>query len=196
MAAFEGKTIDHQVISPAGMDKKTFCPFSENLLAKKKNRALQSRFRTFLFDLCHCFKFLNIVKTESGQSETRERGLVSEQGQSSVSASQAAASEIAASNAALDSDDKRAIDQADASQSAISDNQLASFSSQSVSHDQAIGSKIPFWLIGILLTATAIAKLWMLLTDPFADVRVGLPELSVSLVLAAALMWLKIRLGG
>jgi hypothetical protein len=31
-------------------------------------------------------------------------------------------------------------------------------------------------LIGLLLTATAIAKLWMLLTDSFADVRVGIPK--------------------
>jgi hypothetical protein len=31
-------------------------------------------------------------------------------------------------------------------------------------------------LIGLLLTATAIAKLWMLLTDSFADIRVGLPK--------------------
>jgi hypothetical protein len=37
-------------------------------------------------------------------------------------------------------------------------------------------SRIPFYLIALLLTATAIAKLWMLLTDSFADIRVGLPK--------------------
>jgi hypothetical protein len=37
-------------------------------------------------------------------------------------------------------------------------------------------SRLPFYLIGLLLSATAIAKLWMLLTDSFADIRIGLPK--------------------
>lgn len=41
---------------------------------------------------------------------------------------------------------------------------------------QSVWSRILFSLIGILLSATAIAKLWMLLTDSFADIRVGLPK--------------------
>jgi hypothetical protein len=41
---------------------------------------------------------------------------------------------------------------------------------------QPLWSRVPFYLIGLLLTATAIAKLWMLLTDSFADVRVGIPK--------------------
>jgi hypothetical protein len=36
--------------------------------------------------------------------------------------------------------------------------------------------RIPFILISMLLTATAFSKLWMLLTDSFADIRVGLPK--------------------
>lgn len=36
--------------------------------------------------------------------------------------------------------------------------------------------KVVFYLIGLLLTATALAKLWMLVTDSFADVRVGIPK--------------------
>jgi hypothetical protein len=43
-------------------------------------------------------------------------------------------------------------------------------------HQARSQSRIPFCLIGLLLTATAIAKLWMLLTDSFADLRVGLPK--------------------
>ena len=34
--------------------------------------------------------------------------------------------------------------------------------------------RLPFFLIASLLSATAIAKAWMLLTDPFADLRVGI----------------------
>lgn len=34
----------------------------------------------------------------------------------------------------------------------------------------------PFCLIALLLLASAGTKLWMLLTEPFADVRVGLPK--------------------
>jgi hypothetical protein len=39
---------------------------------------------------------------------------------------------------------------------------------------QPVWSRIPFYLLGLLLAATASAKLWMLLTDSFADIRVGL----------------------
>jgi hypothetical protein len=39
-----------------------------------------------------------------------------------------------------------------------------------------VSQRITFYLIGGLLTATALAKLWMLLTDSFADVRVGIPK--------------------
>jgi hypothetical protein len=48
-----------------------------------------------------------------------------------------------------------------------------------VSHRESqasFSSRIPFYLIGLLLAATAIAKLWMLLTDSFADIRGGLPK--------------------
>ena len=38
------------------------------------------------------------------------------------------------------------------------------------------GSRVVFYLIAVLLTATALAKLWMLVTDSFADVRVGIPR--------------------
>ena len=52
-------------------------------------------------------------------------------------------------------------------------------------------------LIAILLTVTAVAKLWMLLTDPFADVRVGLPKeilwLSVAFELWLAYENIRIR---
>jgi hypothetical protein len=41
---------------------------------------------------------------------------------------------------------------------------------------RSVWLRIPFYLIGLLLTATASAKLWMLLTDSFADIRVGLPK--------------------
>ncbi len=41
---------------------------------------------------------------------------------------------------------------------------------------EQIWARVPYFAIALLLTATAIAKLWMLLTDPFADVRVGLPR--------------------
>ncbi len=37
-------------------------------------------------------------------------------------------------------------------------------------------ARIPFYLIASLLSATAMAKVWMLLTDPFADIRVGIPH--------------------
>lgn len=36
--------------------------------------------------------------------------------------------------------------------------------------------RIAFKLVGILLTTTALAKLWMLLTNPLADVPVGSPK--------------------
>lgn len=36
--------------------------------------------------------------------------------------------------------------------------------------------RLPFYLIGTLLLVTAIAKLWLLLTDPFAEVRIGLSK--------------------
>lgn len=50
-------------------------------------------------------------------------------------------------------------------------------SSQALSDSVATPiSKLVFRLIAILLTVTALAKLWMLLNDPFADVRVGLPK--------------------
>ncbi len=39
-----------------------------------------------------------------------------------------------------------------------------------------LATKVPFYLIAILLSATAMAKIWMLLTDPFADIRVGIPK--------------------
>jgi len=35
-------------------------------------------------------------------------------------------------------------------------------------------ARVVFFLIGCLLTVTAVLKLWMLLTDPFADVRLSL----------------------
>jgi hypothetical protein len=41
---------------------------------------------------------------------------------------------------------------------------------------RSVWSRVPFYLIGLLLTAMAIAKLWMLLTDSFADIRIGLPK--------------------
>jgi hypothetical protein len=34
--------------------------------------------------------------------------------------------------------------------------------------------RLVFYAIGVLLTFTALAKLWMICTDPFADIRVGL----------------------
>ena len=37
-------------------------------------------------------------------------------------------------------------------------------------------ARVVFFLIGCLLTVTAVLKLWLLITDPFADVRVGLPK--------------------
>jgi hypothetical protein len=39
-----------------------------------------------------------------------------------------------------------------------------------------VASSVPFYAISLLLTATSVAKLWMLLTDSFADVRVGLSK--------------------
>ena len=51
-----------------------------------------------------------------------------------------------------------------------------SFESVSDIPSQSVWSRIPFCLVGLLLTVTAIAKLWMLLTDSFADIRVGLPK--------------------
>lgn len=37
-------------------------------------------------------------------------------------------------------------------------------------------ARIPFYLIASLLSATAMAKVWMLLADPFADIRAGIPK--------------------
>ncbi len=50
-------------------------------------------------------------------------------------------------------------------------------------------------MIGMLLLFTAIAKLWMLLTDSFADVRVSLPKeiLWVSVVAELVLAWVNFR---
>jgi hypothetical protein len=55
--------------------------------------------------------------------------------------------------------------------------------------------RITSLLIGLLLSVTAIAKLWMLLTDPFADIRVGLPKsiLWISVALELALAWFNFR---
>ncbi len=36
--------------------------------------------------------------------------------------------------------------------------------------------RLPFYLIASLLSAPAMAKVWMLLTDPFADIRAGIPK--------------------
>jgi len=36
-------------------------------------------------------------------------------------------------------------------------------------------ARVVFFLIGCLLTVTAVLKLWMLLTDPFADISTGRP---------------------
>ena len=56
---------------------------------------------------------------------------------------------------------------------------------------------LPFYLIALLLATTAIAKLWMLLADPFADIRVGIPKeilwLSVALELWLAFENFRIR---
>ena len=58
-------------------------------------------------------------------------------------------------------------------------------------------SRVVFFLIGLLLAVTAILKLWMLLTDPFADLTAQLPrsvlwvafyvEFSLVLILASRL---------
>ena len=40
----------------------------------------------------------------------------------------------------------------------------------------SLANHLPFYVIGALLLATALAKLWMLLTDSFADIRVGMPK--------------------
>ena len=39
-----------------------------------------------------------------------------------------------------------------------------------------LANNLPFYLIALLLATTAIAKLWMLLTDPFGEIRVGIPR--------------------
>jgi hypothetical protein len=64
-------------------------------------------------------------------------------------------------------------------------------SPQNVSHQ-----RIVFYLIGILLTATALAKLWMLLTDSFADIRVGIPKeiLWLSVMFELWLAWQNFRI--
>ena len=55
--------------------------------------------------------------------------------------------------------------------------------------------RIVFLLIAALLLFTAVAKLWMLLTDPFADVRVGIPKgiLWFSVLFEFALAFLNLR---
>lgn len=52
--------------------------------------------------------------------------------------------------------------------------------------------QITLFLIGLLLSEMAIAKLWMLVTDPFADIRVGLPKsiLWISVAFDFALAWI------
>jgi hypothetical protein len=57
-------------------------------------------------------------------------------------------------------------------------------------------SRIVFTLIACLLLFTAVAKLWMLLTDPFADVRVGIfiEILWFSVLFEFALAFLNLRL--
>jgi hypothetical protein len=40
----------------------------------------------------------------------------------------------------------------------------------------SFSQRLPFYLIGLLLLFTAIAKLGLLVTDPFADIRVGLAK--------------------
>jgi hypothetical protein len=58
----------------------------------------------------------------------------------------------------------------------------AGFAMENVSAEQrsiglpSLWRNITFYLIGLLLLFTAIAKLSMLMTDSFADVRVGLPK--------------------
>ena len=55
--------------------------------------------------------------------------------------------------------------------------QRAGIAADGVSLEQPTRSqRIAFNLIAILLTSTALAKLWMLMTDPFADIRVGIPR--------------------
>jgi hypothetical protein len=56
--------------------------------------------------------------------------------------------------------------------------------------------RIVFYLIGSLLVATALAKSWMLLTDSFADVRVGIPKeiLWLSVAVELGLAWQNFRL--
>jgi len=55
-------------------------------------------------------------------------------------------------------------------------------------------SRVVFFLIGCLLAVTAILKLWMLLTDPFADITAQTPRLLlwiafyVEVALVAALL--------
>lgn len=51
----------------------------------------------------------------------------------------------------------------------------SSVSSTSIGN-RPLSNILPFYLIALLLAATAIAKLWMLLTDSFADIRVGIPK--------------------
>ncbi len=46
---------------------------------------------------------------------------------------------------------------------------------QGINVNGRFSARLPFLLIGLLLATTAIAKLWMLLTDSFADIRVGIP---------------------
>ena len=51
--------------------------------------------------------------------------------------------------------------------------------------EMRFADRLPFYLIGSLLAATALAKLWMLLTDSFADIRVGIPR---------EILWLSVAL--
>jgi len=56
-------------------------------------------------------------------------------------------------------------------------------------------ARVVFFLIGCLLAVTAVLKLWMLLTDPFADVHVGLQKeiLWLNVAFEFGLAWLNFR---
>ena len=53
-------------------------------------------------------------------------------------------------------------------------------------------TRVVFFLIGLLLSVTATLKLWMLMTDPFADIRVAIPApvIWVSVLIETILVYL------